>query len=147
MDSNPSNMEGHAEFVPGTTIESLYNNQIVVFTHHCFDDVEVIAAFYDKLLDMVQCWKISKPFVALYDSSRVGVHWTPYIRQRSHEFMDLTRGRKIITVSAVVMARNPLAQMVSLFVRSMQRDRDNSDYRIFYDRTEALQWLEQWLLS
>lgn len=139
----PQNNSTISEFSPGTTIEWLNDHKIMVLTSYTFGKREAVKAYYDRLIGLTQEYNPAKPFLVLIDILQTGINWSPYIRHRAQELLDLAKARDIHFSCALLAQRSPLTQIVSLFMRSVQRGQ--TQYRIFYDRAEALKWLETFL--
>lgn len=143
MNTYSSEGQGITEFVKGTTIEWLHGGRILALTTTAFGQQDVVKAYFDKFSDLVKSWESPKPMLTLLDFGALGITWTPYIRRRSQEFMELSKIHHITYYSAIVVPNSALTQIIRLFVRAAQRG--PNQFRLFYQRDEGLVWLEDWL--
>lgn len=131
----------------GVTREWLHDGQIVVFALEHVQR-EAVDTYIDTYMGTLRAWSVSQPFLMLLVAQQTNIFITPYFRKRLNEAIPLARSRKLHGRLAVVVLKNPLLQVVRLFIKAnYSKHRDTIEPQLFFTREEALVWLEEMLES
>lgn len=135
MDSQP------IELLPGLTIESLLDDQIICMTI-TNSTREVIDKFVEAIKDIQQDWPSDRIAYFIFDfsGSFAGFN-TPYGRERVNELLKWRTDIK--SYGAMIMPKTFLLQIARTVLKNMRRS--NSLNQIFFTREDALIWLTKQL--
>jgi hypothetical protein len=124
------------EIAPNLRYEWLAEGRIIVyqFGNH---EAKPLGLMMDFILQTMQEWDRSKPYLSIYEASMPMVMFTPYARQRLNEISaaapDL-KGR-----SAGVIPYPRLQHLLRLY--TVLKGQENRAKRMFTNRQEAVRWL------
>lgn len=136
-------MEGNRVMINTVSYGWLSNNRIYYCKLH---DVsrESVDELARQSIRVTREWDSAKPRLMLYDFSDERVRLTPYIAARSKDITDVIGG--LAGRTAFLLAPTFESQFLAHFLMRIVRYRmRNVVMRIFYDRQQALDWLEELL--
>ena len=124
------------------TTESLHDGNLVVMTAKDFSNPAV-----DAWAEQVKAYKdsrgVSPTRYIVYDFSQVNVGISSYARQRTIELAEADRqatGRVAIVLSTDTITRHVFNMFINTFSRRRQ---PYLTVKLFSDRAEAIQWVEE----
>ena len=139
--SKPSSVE---EFAPGCTIEWLGEGQICAMTLRTTARAS-FEAWAKRSSEIRQQWPADHPIFLLLDVADPQYGLTPFARSRA---MEISRVRpELKTYIAIITSKSFSGQIVQIFVRSVGALFPKLNMRIFFDRQEALAWLQKELAT
>lgn len=132
---------------PKVRREWLHNRHIVIYT--VFDvSRTVVDVWAEAVIDLMEKWPPDRAYLAIYDVSNIP-SLTPYARKRAEDIARVAANLAHIDGAyAVVLKRNFLSMIIRLFVlRDLPGQNPKFKRRVFFDRDEALAWLEEFLAT
>jgi len=130
------------QIAPHVTLERLCGGRIKVLTVTSID-FETIDIWAETVNDLVRELAPGEPYLAVHDVSAPHLSLTPYIRRKAQEIFSAhpnAYGR-----IAVVVQRGVAGVMMQLFVNHLLRVVTGRPLRVFFNREDALVWLEELL--
>src|SRR5262249_20893910 len=140
-ESKPSSVE---EFAPGCTIEWLGDGQICAMTLRTTARPS-FEAWAKRSIEIRAGWPADRPIFLLLDVADPQYGLTPFARSRA---MEISRVRpELKTYISIITSKTFSGQIVQIFVRSVGTLFPKLNMRIFFNRPEALAWLEKELAA
>lgn len=123
------------------TIEWLYERHLFVYRNEDATRTGVDNGVR-VLLNILNAWEPSRPYLAIYDAQHDKAILTPYARQKIQEASAAhahIKGR-----TAILIHQNPMGIVLKLFIRVQSRNLPRVR-QIFFSREDALLWLGELL--
>ena len=124
------------------SIEKKHDGRIVIFTVTSIKRA-VIDGWAAKMCEIMLAWDEQSIYLSLHDYSGADSFvTTPHLRRRSKENAALRP--ELNTRTAIVIPESMMAHVTRLFVQALPKTRHSERIRrIFFNRADALAWLEE----
>ena len=124
------------------SIEKVHDGRIIIYTVTSIKR-EIIDAWAAKMREVMLAWDAQSTYLSLHDYSDANSFvTTPHLRQRSKENAALRP--ELNTRTAIVIPESLMAHVTRLFVQALPKTRHAERLRrIFFNREDALAWLEE----
>jgi|GEM_PF-2170311 len=128
---------------PHVTQEWRHDGKMTIFTV-TETDRKTVDAWMDAIYALIEGYKGQSRPLCLYDVSAPNATFTPYVRKKFEDQAASTTDEEAYL--AIVFTRSIFFQVVRLFMeRTVRRQHPSMHMRIFFDRQEAIEWLESHL--
>ncbi|MCC7448600.1 MAG: hypothetical protein IT324_14365 [Anaerolineae bacterium] len=123
------------------TLEHLHDGRIQVFTLMDMSR-ESLDSWVAKIKEMTLSWPADRSALLVNHFASKNAGMTPYFRAKMQELQRWQPNRT--GYIAAIFPRTVTTQMVSIFLAASRR---NIQVRIFFNREDAVSWLENMLIS
>jgi len=135
--------EAPKQIGPNVTQQWLHDRRMVIFTVQ-ETDRKSVDAWVDAILQIIEDYKGGTRPLFLYDVSSSYATFTPYMRKKFEEQVNQTTDETAYL--AFVFTNNFLQRLVKMFMmRTVSRQQPTLVFQIFFERQQAIEWLEGFL--
>ncbi|HLA42982.1 MAG TPA: hypothetical protein VJZ27_06075 [Aggregatilineales bacterium] len=130
---------------PGNTVEIRHQGRMLIYTLTDFSRPAGIDAYYDRAIADVQKRLEDESILAVHDVSAMPLTWTPQIRRRADELIQIGRTLKSGRV-ALIFRDSVFLRLTRTFIEWQQRRYfPHIATQIFFSRDEGIAWVESGL--
>jgi hypothetical protein len=123
----------------GLTVEQFHDGRIVVFTVHDMSPATV-ETWANRVIEITDA-RQAKDIYYIHDASHVAFAMTPYFRRHSERVTAAHPEAKGYV--GIILRESLLLKVTRVIIENMvKRSQPKIATRIFFDRTQALSWLE-----
>lgn len=128
---------------PDVQIEWYHNKRIIAFVLKS-NKRDAIDQWANAAIEIVTVWPPNQPYLAIYDVSGVAM-LTPYGRDRADD-IDRAAGHTTGAYTVLLPSTSFTKVFKTSVKRSLQKRNPKHELAIFTDKSEAMLWLEGFLL-
>jgi hypothetical protein len=132
------------ESLPGLTVERLHDNRIVVFTVHDMSP-GTVELWANNVIEVTES-RQAKDIYYVHDASHVPFAMTPHFRRHSERVTAAHPNAKGFV--GIVLRQSLLLTVTRIIIENLvRRSQPGITSRIFFDRAQAVIWLESCIAS